>query len=40
MLKLRQPLTAAFMPLVPEASSGRRGLFSHTSQPETMVRAM
>ena len=33
MLQLRAPLSAAFMPLVPHASSGRRGLFSHTSQP-------
>ena len=29
------PLTAAFMPLVPLASSGLRGLFSQTSQPCT-----
>jgi hypothetical protein len=27
------PLSAAFMPLVPQASWGRRGVFSHTSQP-------
>ena len=27
------PLSAAFMPLVPHASSGRRGVFSQTSQP-------
>ncbi len=30
---------AAFIPLVPDASSGRRGLFSHTSTPCTMYRA-
>jgi hypothetical protein len=29
---------AAFMPLVPEASRGRRGLLSQTSQPATMAR--
>ena len=33
------PLSAAFIPLVPHASSGRRGLFSHTSQPWYIVRA-
>ena len=30
---------AAFMPLVPEASIGRRGVLSHTSTPWTSVRA-
>ena len=39
MLKFRQPWQPAFMPLVPEASSGRRGVFSQTSQPETICRA-
>ena len=29
------PFMAAFMPLVPDASSGRRGLLSHTSTPWT-----
>ena len=33
MLQFSTPLSAAFIPLVPHASSGRRGLFSHTSQP-------
>ena len=32
-LKLTPPLTAAFIPLVPDASSGRRGLLSQTSTP-------
>ncbi len=31
--RLRQPLSAAFIPEVPQASSGRSGLFSQTSQP-------
>ncbi len=31
---------AAFMPDVPQASSGRSGLFSQTSQPGNSVRAM
>ena len=31
--RLRQPLRAAFMPDVPQASSGRSGLLSQTSQP-------
>jgi hypothetical protein len=31
---LSPPLSAAFMPDVPHASSGRSGLFSHTSQPQ------
>ncbi len=30
---MRQPFSAAFIPDVPQASSGRSGLFSHTSQP-------
>ena len=30
---------AAFMPLVPQASSGRRGVFIHTSQPWYIRRA-
>ena len=29
---------AAFIPDVPEASSGRRGLLSHTSQPRVSSR--
>ena len=33
--QLTTPFMAAFMPLVPEASSGRRGLLSQTSTPET-----
>ena len=33
------PLMAAFMPLVPQASSGRRGVFIHTSQPWYIRRA-
>jgi hypothetical protein len=37
--QLSPPLSAAFMPLVPQASSGRRGLFSHTSQPWYIIRA-
>ena len=32
-LTLSAPLAAAFMPLVPLASSGRRGVLSHTSTP-------
>ena len=32
-------MTAAFIPLVPDASSGRRGVFSQTSQPGMIVRA-
>ena len=28
------------MPLVPHASSGRRGVFSHTSQPWYIARAI
>ena len=39
MLKPMQPWQLAFMPLVPEASSGRRGLFSQMSQPATICRA-
>jgi hypothetical protein len=38
--RLRPPLMAAFMPEVPQASSGRSGLFSQTSQPGNSVRAM
>ena len=33
------PLTQAFMPDVPEASCGRRGLLSQTSTPRTRWRA-
>jgi hypothetical protein len=36
--RLSDPFMAAFMPDVPEASSGRRGLFSHTSQPRVRSR--
>jgi hypothetical protein len=39
MLRFKQPWQPAFWPLVPEASSGRRGLLSQTSQPETIERA-
>ena len=38
--RLRQPLRAAFMPLVPQASYGRSGLLSQTSDPATRVLAM
>ena len=38
--RFSEPLMAAFMPEVPQASSGRSGLFSHTSQPGNSVRAM
>ena len=34
MERLSVPFMAAFMPLVPLASSGRRGVFSHRSLPE------
>ena len=37
---LSPPFSAAFMPEVPQASSGRSGLFSHTSQPCTSACAM
>src|SRR5918993_742229 len=33
MLTFSTPFMAAFMPDVPDASSGRRGLLSHTSAP-------
>ena len=39
MLQFNTPLSAAFIPLVPQASKGRRGLLSHTSQPCNIVRA-
>ncbi len=35
-VKLSTPFIAAFMPLVPLASSGRRGVLSQTSDPWTM----
>ena len=38
-LRLSTPFSAAFMPLVPEASSGGSGVFSQTSVPETRVLA-
>jgi hypothetical protein len=38
MLTLGTPFMAAFMPLVPLASSGRIGLLSHTSQPRVSRR--
>ena len=38
-LRLGTPLTAAFMPLVPEASSGGCGVLSQTSVPDTISRA-
>ena len=34
MERFSPPLSAAFMPDVPQASSGRSGLFSQTSQPQ------
>ena len=34
------PLSALFIPDVPQASSGRSGLFSHTSQPQYSSRAI
>ena len=37
--QLRAPLSAAFWPLVPEASCGRLGVFSQTSTPCTSRRA-
>ena len=37
---LSTPLAAAFIPLVPLASNGRRGGFSHTSAPCTRYRAI
>ena len=37
MLRCGTPFIAAFMPLVPLASSGLRGLLSHTSQPCTRI---
>src|SRR5574341_2391145 len=39
-LRLGTPLNAAFIPLVPEASSGRSGVFSQTSDPAVMAAAM
>lgn len=36
-LKLGTPFSAAFIPLVPDASSGGWGVFSHTSTPEVIV---
>ena len=35
MERFSPPLAAAFMPLVPEASIGRSGVFSQTSTPWT-----
>ena len=37
---MRPPFRAAFMPEVPQASNGRNGLFSQTSQPGYRVRAI
>ena len=37
-LKFRQPFMAAFIPDVPDASIGRRGVLSHTSQPRVRRR--
>jgi hypothetical protein len=34
------PLSALFIPDVPQASSGRSGLFSQTSQPQYSSRAI
>jgi hypothetical protein len=39
-LKFGTPLWVAFMPLVPEASKGRRGVLSHRSHPDTIGSAM
>ena len=39
MLRLRPPWQPTFWPLVPQASSGRRGVFSQTSHPEIIWRA-
>ena len=38
--QLSTPFSAAFIPLVPHASIGRRGVFNHTSQPWYIVRAI
>ena len=38
--RFRHPLSAAFIPDVPHASSGRSGLFSQTSQPGYRSSAM
>ena len=38
MLQFSPPCAAVFIPLVPLASSGRRGLLSQTSQPPTSMR--
>ncbi len=40
MLQLSAPLKAAFIPDVPQASCGRRGVFSQTSHPWYIVRAI
>jgi hypothetical protein len=40
MLKFRTPLWAAFMPLVPDASYGGRGVFSQTSTPAVRMPPM
>jgi len=39
MLRFSTPLMPAFIPLVPQASSPRRGVFNHTSTPPTNSRA-
>ena len=39
-LRLSPPLSAAFIPLAPDASIGGSGGFSHTSTPATLCRAM
>ena len=38
--RLSEPFSAAFMPDVPDASCGRIGLFSQTSEPGHRYRAM
>jgi len=38
--RFREPLMAAFIPEVPQASSGRSGLLSQTSHPGKSVRAI
>ncbi len=39
MLQFKPPLSTTFCPLVPDASSGRRGLFNHTSNSLNHVSA-
>jgi len=39
-LRFKAPLTPAFMPPMPHASSGRRGVFSHRSTPRESARSI